>query len=113
MFFIQILIVALAVLVIGRIILSFKNKKLSLMGMLLWLGLWTALLVAVLSPQITTVLGNALGVWRGTDAVVYLSIVLIFYLIFRIFVKLEKIESDITIISRKIALRDENNNEIK
>ncbi len=113
MFFIQILIVAFAVLVISRIVLSFKNGKIAIKGMLMWLGLWIALLIVVLSPQITGFLAKILGVWRGTDAVVYLSIVLIFYLIFRIFVKLEKIDSDLTTIARKIALRGENNHEIK
>ncbi len=81
--------------------------------MLMWLGLWIALLIAVLTPQITGVLAKILGVWRGTDAIVYLSIVLIFYLIFRIFVKLEKIDSDLTTIARKIALRDENDYDAK
>ncbi len=52
MFYIQILIIAFAVLVISRIILSFKNGKIPLRGMLMWLGLWIVLLIAVLSPQI-------------------------------------------------------------
>jgi len=62
--------------------------------------------IAVLLPQTTVFLADFLGIWRGTDVAVYLSIVLIFYLIFRIFVKLEKIEKDITAIIREISLKD-------
>ncbi len=108
MVFIQFLIIAFAILVISRVILSFKGKKISLKSLLFWLTLWLAIPIAFLLPQTTNYLAEVLGLGRGADLAVYLSILLIFYLIFRIFVKLEKIESDITAIVRKIALWDKN-----
>lgn len=105
MIFIQFLMTAFVLLVISRTILSFKKKKISFGNLLFWLGLWTSILIVVLLPKTTNFLAKMFGVWRGTDVAVYLSILLIFYLIFRIFVKLEKIESDITTIVRKIALK--------
>lgn len=106
MLFIQFLIIAFAIFVISRIILSFKERKISFKSLLFWLGLWLGISLVVLLPQTTGLLAKVLGIWRGTDAVVYLSVILIFYLIFRIFVKLEKIESNITTIIREIALQD-------
>ena len=106
MLFIQFLIVAFALLVIARIVLSFKKKKISFKALIFWLFLWTAMLLVVLLPQTTVLLANVLGIWRGTDAAVYLSIVFIFYLLFRIFVKLEKIENDLTTVVREIGLKD-------
>lgn len=107
--FIQFLIITFVLLVIIRILLTFKKREISLKGLLLWLGLWMAVSVAVLLPQTTVFFAKILGVGRGTDVTAYLAIVLVFYLIFKIFVKLEKIESDITKIIREITLRDKNN----
>ncbi len=113
MVFIQFLIIAFVLLVISRIILSFKRRKISFKSLLFWLGLWLAISIVFLLPQITDYLAKMLGFWRGADVAVYFSILLIFYFIFRMFVKFEKIESDITTIAREIALRNENNHEIK
>ncbi|MBI2041598.1 MAG: DUF2304 family protein [Candidatus Nealsonbacteria bacterium] len=109
MVFIQFLIIALSAFVISRIILSFRRNKIGLKGLLFWLLIWSTILTVVLLPKTTGLLAKILGVGRGSDAAVYLSLVLIFYFIFRIFVRLEKIESDITAIVRGIALKDKDN----
>lgn len=106
MTFIQFLIIAFALLVIIQIFLGFKKKAFAFKELLFWLFLWVAISVVVLLPQTTGFFAKILGVGRGSDVAVYLAIVLILYLIFRIFVKLEKIKSDITDIVRKIALQD-------
>lgn len=106
MIFIQFLIIAFALFVISRIMLNFKKRKISFKGLLFWLGLWLAISIVVLLPQTTGLLAKILGVWRGTDVMVYLSVALIFYLVFTIFVKLEKIETDITAIVREISLKN-------
>lgn len=103
---IQFLLIIFSVFVINKAILSFTKRKISLGGLLFWLGLWIAISVVTLLPGTTLVLAKILGVSRGTDVAVYLAIALLFYLIFRIFIKLEKIESDITVIVKEIALRD-------
>ena len=43
----------------------------------------------------------------GIDLVVYIAVGLAFYLIFRLFVHIERIERDITKIIRHVALKDE------
>ncbi|MBW2969191.1 DUF2304 domain-containing protein, partial [Candidatus Woesearchaeota archaeon] len=40
-----------------------------------------------------------------TDFVVYLSIILLFYMIFRIYVRFESFEQDITKLTREITLK--------
>jgi len=109
MLFIQFLIIAFALFVISRIILTFKRGKISPKSLLFWLGLWLTIPVVFLLPQTTSYIAEILGFWRGADVAVYFSIILIFYLIFRIFVKFEKIDSNITTITREIALQDKNN----
>ena len=51
-----------------------------------------------------TPLSSILGIARGADLIVYVSVVLLFYLIFRLYVKMEKIEQDVTKVVRKIAI---------
>jgi hypothetical protein len=46
-------------------------------------------------------------VGRGVDLVIYISVLILFYLIFRTLVRLDKIEKDITKIVREVALKDQ------
>lgn len=92
------------------IISVFKRKKtgeLGKRGSFFWILFWLSILTAVLWPESTTVLANALGIGRGADFVLYLSIMVIFYLLFRLHIKIESISRDITKVVRKEALRDD------
>ena len=106
--FIQFLIIAFALFVIIGIISAFKKGDISLKGLIFWLGLWIIISIIVLLPQTTNFLAKILGVGRGTDVAIYFSIILLFYLVFRIFIKLEKIKSDITTIVKEITLKSKN-----
>ena len=103
---IQFLIIAFALFAIVGTILNFKKNKISLNGLIFWLLLWLIISIVVLLPQTTNFFAKILGVGRGTDVAIYLSIVLVFYLIFKIFIRLEKLEANITKIVKEIALKD-------
>lgn len=64
-------------------------------------------LAGVLEPGLTSYVAKRLGIGRGTDVVLYLSIALLFYLIFRLSIALEETRREITELVRKIALTDE------
>ena len=64
-------------------------------------------MVAVL-PQTADALARVVGVGRGADVVIYLSLIAIFYLIFRLYVKIEQVEGEITRLVRKLSLDDLN-----
>lgn len=61
---------------------------------------------AILMPKFTVFLANYLGVGRGADLVVYASLIFVFYMIFRVFSRQNKIEKDISKIVEKIAVKD-------
>lgn len=69
-----------------------------------WVMIWSLALVAVLKPGLTTLVANRLGIGRGTDAAVYISIVMLFYLSFRTNVMIENLRHEITKLTREIAL---------
>ncbi len=103
---VQIVIVAFALfaaLSAGR---RYFKKELRAGPLLAWLLLWFAIVVAVIAPQTTELLARILGVGRGADVVIYLSIVALFYLMFRVLIRLEKMDRAITAAVRAVALRE-------
>jgi hypothetical protein len=75
-------------------------------GMIFWTVFWLVAVVFVLWHDSTTVLANKFGIGRGADLVFYVSLVVIFYLLFKLNVKLEAVGRDITKVVRKNALDD-------
>lgn len=107
---IQVIIVALAAIALGGAIRRFIRREISLRRMLAWAALWIAAAVVVLVPRTSERLALLLGVGRGVDVVIYLSIALLFYLQYRLFARLDRIERDITKIVREQALNSHRGN---
>ncbi len=63
-------------------------------------------LAGVLAPEFTSYVAQFVGIGRGADVVIYLSIALLFYLIFRISIAIEETRREITELVRKIALEN-------
>jgi hypothetical protein len=70
-----------------------------------WLSLWTLGLVAIWMPGLTTRLAHLLGVSRGVDAVLYLSVALLCYLVFRLYAALEKQDQVMTRLVSELAFQ--------
>lgn len=75
--------------------------------LIFWTGFWFVVGLIILLPDTTSYLAEIVGVGRGADLIVYLSIVLIFYIIFQMTIKIEKIERNITKVVRTVAMKDE------
>jgi len=71
----------------------------------LWIGFWLVVLFLIHFTGILSSLAHLLGIGRGVDLAVYTSIILIFYLLFVFFKRLNKIEKEITKIVRDIAMK--------
>ena len=99
----KILMLLFIVFTVSRATLRFKDGSISLREYLFWLGLWTTASILFINPDISNFLAKLVGVGRGADTIFYLSIILIFYAIFRIYVKIEKLDKDITELSINIS----------
>lgn len=108
MLVIQILIVAFAVFALARAFMQFRSGRLPFAWFLFWLVFWIAVGTVVLLPQTAQMAAQFVGVGRGVDFVIYVSIIALFYLVFRLFVKIEDVEREITRLVRKIALEETN-----
>lgn len=93
-----------ALVAIVSVIKKKKEGQFGVKGSMFWILFWFLAIVAVLWPNSTTVLANRFGIGRGTDFVLYVSVAVIFYLIFKLHIKIESISRDITKLVRKETL---------
>jgi len=101
----QLIAIIIILAIIWRVIWRYRKKEISPKSFTLWLVFWClALLVVAFLRQIDFLAGSVGVIATGIDLVVYVSVVLAFYLIFRIFVRLDKIEKNITKVVRDKAI---------
>jgi hypothetical protein len=103
---IQIIIVAFALYALSRAALRLRSGELHLGQVVLWSLFWIGVIVVAVMPQTTSWLASFVGVGRGADLVIYCSIIALFYAMFRLFVRIERMERHITGLVRQIGLRD-------
>ena len=101
---IQYLLVLIFLYGLSRSIIKFRSKELSKTNLAAWIILWLVGIVIVLIPDITFSIARVFGVGRGADLVIYLSLAVLFLVVFRLVAKTEKLERDVTKLSRNIAL---------
>ncbi len=99
----QIFLVAFGLFALLKTYRQFKAKKVSSYWLILWCLLWSAVIAVALAPQTTDVLANYVGVEKGADLLVYIAILVLFYSIYRIMVRAEKQNKELTELVRKIA----------
>lgn len=103
---IQLVLIVFAGFGFGAAVSRFRRGGLSRPHLVLWSLLWISVIAVVIRPESASSLARSLGVGRGADVVVYLSIAALFYLQFRLFGRLEDHERQITELTRELALRD-------
>lgn len=100
----QIIVVLFAAFAISRALLRFRDRKISLKSFIAWCIVWVAAIVVVLWPGTSFFFANIFGIQRGADFVVYVSIIILFYLLFRLYVKIDAVEREITRLVRELAI---------
>lgn len=70
----------------------------------LWTLFWGAAAVVVWRPEVTNVFSRALGIGRGADLVMYVSVIALFYAAFRQTIRVERMDRQLTLLVRKMAI---------
>lgn len=102
---IQVLMILFALFAWSRAILRLKDKDIKPEGFIFWSVIWIGVIVFASSPSILEWLSSLLGIGRSTDLAIYVSIILLFYLLFRMYVKVDKQNQEITRLVREIAIK--------
>jgi hypothetical protein len=92
---------------ISRLFWQKKKNYIGFNEFLFWLAFW--LLAAGLMVSLKSIDHLVAGLGfsgTGIEVLLYLSVAMLFYFVFRLRLKLEKIEKDITKIVKNIALKD-------
>lgn len=83
------------------------NDQIRIYEKLLAVIFFVAALLFLIFPEILTFVAHLLGIGRGSDFVVYISVVLLFWLAIRTHLRINKLEKDITTIVSELALLNE------
>lgn len=109
---IQIIVTAgVLLLILPNIYTSYKKKSLTTFGAVVWIFFWLAGLVVIWFPELIGLIGKLMGVGRSIDALVYIAIVYLLYVSLTQKVKLNEISKEVTLLNRKIALKEINKDE--
>ncbi len=104
----QVIGIFLGILAILWTVLRFKDGKMSLGMLFVWSVIWLIVIFVSIYPKSTSLMAQFSGIGRGLDFILILGMLLSFYLIFKLYNKLETVEEELADLVRKIAIQNEN-----
>ncbi len=102
----QLGIALLSLIAIVSVIRKRREHFVGPLGAMLWIIFWVAFVGVVSLPSITQTVADIIGIGRGVDLVMYVSIALLFFLVFKLHIKIEKIQRHVTKVVRERALKE-------
>lgn len=103
----QILALIVIVIFLARLFWQKQKKQIGTSEFIFWLVFWCLTCALIISLKWIDKFVASLGFsGSGIEVLLYLSVAILFYFIFRLRLKIEKIEKDITKIIRALALKD-------
>jgi hypothetical protein len=104
MIMLQIIMVPTLLFLLIFTIIRYRKRQIRLWMFLFWLLIWASSIVVFFYPDLSAFIAQKLGIGRGADLALYISVMLLLYTSFRIFLRLEKIERHVTILIRQMAI---------
>ena len=103
----KVLAVLLAIIVVSRSYIDFRSRVESLKLFLFWAVTWGAIVVVALFPSVIDLLAEQFGRGQtGVGTFLGMAMVFLFFLVYRVYTKLERIEQMLTRTIREMALRE-------
>jgi hypothetical protein len=100
---VQFLVLLFALFAWSRALLRLRDKDISVGEFGFWTIIWMGTIFLALFPEILDKLSKVLGT-DYVNLILYSSIILLFYMIFRIYVKIDSHSKEITRLVREIAI---------
>src|SRR6266403_4156480 len=100
--------ILLGAITIAKSYVDFRSRLESLQMFLFWTLTWTLIIVVALFPSLVDLLLNAFGHERaGLGTFFGMAIVFLYFVVYRIYVKIERMEKKLTRTIQELALRDD------
>ncbi len=101
----QVLGIIFALFALSRVLLRYKDKSIKAIEFFFWSIIWMGVILLALFPGLFTALSKFIGIGRGVDILLYFGMIILFYLIFRLYVKIESQKKELTLLVRELAVR--------
>ncbi len=105
---IKILVTLFVAFALSRAVLRYRDKSFGVFALIFWILMWAIMAFFVWKPASSDMIAKILGVGRGVEALLSIAVVILFYAVFRLYVKLEWVEHEITSLVRRLALFERN-----
>ena len=107
---VKLLSIILGLMVISKTYHDFKKGKESVTMFFFWTIAWIGIILVSLFPEIIdSAINLSRGERIGTGTFLGMSIIFLFFVIYRVYIKTDRVEKDLTNLTRKIALENKNN----
>ena len=100
----QLLLLPFVLAALAKVIHSYHQRRMPMPDFVFWSLVWIGTASVIIFPDATSWLAHLLGIGRGADLIIYMSLLVSFYLIFRLYLALARLEQAITKVVRAIAL---------
>lgn len=104
---IQAILLSIILIIVVLLVRQWQRRQIPIHWMVFWLAIWVGAATIIWQPEITSYIANRVGVRRGADLAIYSSVVLLFYIIFRLLLRIERLERLMTTLVSEIALQTE------
>lgn len=102
----QILIIIFAVFALSRVYLQRKAKNFSVNEFIFWSLIWLFLIAVSFSVALLQTLADFLGISRGVDLLIYGGITVLFYMVYRLYAKIDQQQQEITKLVTEVAIKN-------
>ena len=101
----QIILSAIVLFILIKTFKSYRKKQMSSSFSIVWCLFWCAVLFVIYYPGFLSSIASMLGIGRGVDLAIYVSVICLFYLVYKLFIKIQSLERQITLLVRKLAVK--------
>ena len=105
---IQALVVIFGIFALIKTLSKFRKRKITRKEAVFWSIVWISLAMFSILPGIASFFADLLDIGRGVDVILYASVIILFYIVFLLYSKLEKTNREVTKLVRKLAIEKGN-----
>lgn len=103
----QVIFLIIAIVAVILIYHRYTKEKTSLPTFILWAILWVFLVLFAFVPNIIDSIAHVFGIATGANLLFIIAILGCFYLIFRLYIKIDDLNQNINDLVRELAIKNE------